>query len=319
MEQTNETGLNYTDVTTTTTEAKPNLTGQNFYNMRPAEQINQAIAELPRAENKDIVTIEGEKVQRFNAVKVTDSKGNSEIVAVPHKSYQVIQHAQAFRPIIEGMTTAGIHDFKFVMKATHRKAEMQIYATGTGYDSVSLGFSVLNSFDGSKALSYGFRIFGEQKTIELVGYRQVCSNGMKIRVPLENAEFVRPEIKSKVMELFSQYAKILHTRNAVAKIESMQYVTEAISLLRQPIELYIRKAQNWKIENNFQLMQLIKAHIGKRFASKVIEQMTTESQDLWGLYNAMTYVASHDSKLKPSARDSLIDKASIMLEKELQH
>jgi hypothetical protein len=171
---------------------RPTLTGMSFYSMRKAEEINTAIAELPRATEKAIHT-DSTAIERFKAIEVTDHKGRSEIVQIPHKSYQVIQHDRAFRPIIEGLTQAGIHNYMFVMKSTHKRAEMQIYATGTGYDTVSLGFSVLNSFDGSKALSYGFRVFGEQKTIELVGYRQVCSNGMKIRVPLENAEIVRPE------------------------------------------------------------------------------------------------------------------------------
>jgi hypothetical protein len=116
----------------------------------------------------------------------------------------------------------------------------------------------------------------------------------------------------------NKYAKILHTKGAVEKIQTMQYVTEAIALLREPIEAYIKKAQSWKIENRYQFEQLIKNHVGKRFQSKVMEQYNRESQDLWGLTNAMTYVASHDAGLKPSARDSLIDKASLMLSKMIQ-
>ena len=293
-------------------------TGRSYLIMQNAEEINPSIAQTPQAVEKPLY-VDNKEVEDFKAIVVTDKNGVAKIVSTPKKSYQLIQNEQAFRPIIRGLTQAGIHDFKFILKSTHKRAEMQIYATGTGYDTISLGFNVVNSFDGSKALSYGFRIFGEEKSVELVGYRQVCSNGMKIRVPLENAEFVREEVKSRVTELVSKHSKILHTISAKDRIENMQYVTEAISLLREPIELYIKKAQHWTIENEYMLNQLIKNHIGKRFQAKVREQYKMESQDLWGLYNAITFIASHDTDLKPSARDTLIEKACVMLEQELKH
>jgi hypothetical protein len=290
---------------------------RSIYNMQPAEQINPEIAQLPTAHKKKVYLDNGQEIKGYEAVEVVDKSGHKEIVDIPKESYTIVQHARGFEPIREGLVQAGIHDFKFILTSTMRRAQLQIYTSNAGYDGVSLGFSVENSFDGSKALSYGFKISEQKTVIEMVGYRQVCSNGMKVRVPLENAEFVREETRAKILNLFEEHCRILHTPTAEARIPSMQYVAEAIALMQEPLELYIRKAQKWTIDNEDILKRLIKAHVGKRFQAKVMERYTQESRDLWGLYNALTYVASHDPQLKPSARDSLIDKASMMLEKEL--
>lgn len=290
-----------------------------------ADSVNQAIAELPTAKPLKIWTTNNDveypddaiECKNFKAVIVTDKDNNSEIVNCPTNRYQIVQHEQAFRPIVEALTLAGIKNFQFNTLANHKWASLNVFVTGSGYDGVNLGFSVTNSFDSSSAISYGFKATRSTKSIELVGYRQICSNGMKIKVPLNQAEIVKLEIVERVTFLLKEHARILHTKNAFHKIETMQYVTEAIGLLQKPVENMIKLAQKWTIDDNKMFKELIKVHVGRRFARKVEHQYHLDNgNSLWDLYNAMTFVASHD-ELRPITRESLIDKASDMLNAEL--
>lgn len=299
------------------------------YKMRPAEEINSAIADLPTATEMslfagkpDIGTHDLVDVEPFKAIKVHMNSGKDAgrdyFVACPSKRYKLVQHEKAFRPIIEGLTMAGLSQFGFLTVADERRAKLQIYASGEGHDTVSIGFEVINSFDGSHAISYGFRQTREKSVIEIVGYRQVCSNGMKIRVPLDEAEFVRPEIKTEVEQLLKTNIAIQHTKNAERRIEAMQYIVEAMALLRAPVEAMIQKAQKWTWKDQEHYEQLIETHVGKRFKSKIEDQLQNESQDLWGLYNAMTHVASHDNEIKDTARETILNKAANMMLIELR-
>jgi len=250
-------------------------------------------------------------------VLVTDRTGYASIVHCPTNRYQIVQHTEAFRPIIEGMVQAGVEDFKYTMLANHRWAEMNILVSETGMDGVRIGFRVKNSFDGTSAIKYGFNMGRATSHMEVVGWRQVCSNGMKIKVPLGEAEIITVEKVTQIRTLLHEHTSIMHTETAFKKIEAMQYIAEAISLLRDPVEKIIRKAQDWTIADREYLEKLIKKHVGKRYAQKVADRYARDGDtSLWGLYNAITYVASHD-ELKAVSREHLIDKAADMLNKEL--
>lgn len=295
----------------------------NYYGMKPAEQINKALAELPKAEMLDIQSVRGEnndqfeKIPHFKAIRVTEPKSNRVYyVGCPTKQYRLVQHEEAFRPIIEGLTLAGYEHFKFLIWSSPKKAQMQIYTTPEGYDSVNLGFSVTNSVDSNSCLRYGFEMNKASKYVEICGYRQVCSNGMKVRVPLTEAEIIREEEGLKIQELMKESTAIAHTAGIKAKMESMQYITEALAILAKPVERLIKRAQKFTIDNEKMLKTLIKAHVGSRYKRRVLDAYEQEKGDLWGLYNAITYVASHDPTLKESSRETLLNKAANMLSQE---
>ena len=289
----------------------------NHYKLQAAEGINPAVASLPKAEMFDLqaVRLDGgvDYVPDFMGVKVTACTGQTSYVQCSSPTYKLVQHEEAFRPVIEGLTQAGVADYQFIAVSSAKKAELQIYVGGEGYDTVRLGFNVKNGFDGHTPVSYGFKAERSKKFLEIVGYRQICSNGMKIRVPLEEAEIIRPEIVTKVTTLLSEHTRILHTTNAFKKIELMQYVVEAMALLQKPVEALIKRAEGWHWNDERELKKLIKLHVGQRYASKVREQLVDEPQNLWGLYNAVTFVASHDSELKSVTRETLQDKAAELL------
>lgn len=293
----------------------------NHWDMKDATEINQALDALPIAEKLSMKALNSDAtlqdVEDFRTIKVTMPSGKQHFVSCPSKKYYLVQHKDAFNPIKEGLTLAGCHDFKFIMTATPARASMQIYTVGQADDGVYIGIQVSNSYNSSKALSYGFQLGKAKSYIEVVGYRQVCSNGMKMRVPLNQAEFIREEKKTELQILFKQYASIRHTKGMETRILAMQYITEALNLLREPINAMIRAGKEWNIDTEDKLTNLVKKHVGKRFQSKVLEQYQKEDKTLWGLYNAMTFVASHDVEIKPRARETLVDKASNMLTTEL--
>lgn len=303
-----------------------------YAQMRPASEINIALAALPTAEavsiyerqyDFDAQEISYAPVGGFCGVKVTlhDQKHEGEKVFVncPTTQYRVVQHEAAFRPIIEGLTQTGTSDFRFIVRENAERAELRVFAGAESADSVVLGFVVRNSYDGSQILSYGFSKLKETQFLEVVGYRQVCSNGMKIRVPLKDAEIIRNEVVHEVKVLFEKALRIRHTASAENRIEEVQYIVEAMALLREPVAAVIRKAQAWSIKDEETLARLIEQHVGKRKAARVLEQYAREpGTSLWDLYNAVTYVSSHDPEMRLVTSDRLEDKAANMLWVELQ-
>jgi hypothetical protein len=240
-------------------------------------------------------------------------------VNCPTNRYEIVQHETAIRPIIDALVQSGVEHFDFNAQSTLSWANLNVFVGASGFDGVKLGFSISNSFDSSGAVSYGFDVNRVTKTLTLKGYRLACANGMKIEVPLEQAEIVRPEIRTQVQNLLREKTRVLHTKSAGAKIEAMRYITEAIALLHAPVENMIKKAKAWTINDTTHFKELIKLHVGRRFATKVLNQYNRDSQEesLWDLYNAMTFVASHDESLSTTARETLIDKASDMLNLEM--
>jgi hypothetical protein len=294
---------------------------ESVYGLHEASEVNTALDSLPTASPVELFYNDGVEtnclVKGFKGVLVTDSNGYSNVVHCPTNRYTIVQHKEAFRPIIEGMVQAGIHDFKYTMLANHRWAEMNILVSETGYDGVRIGFMVKNSFDGTSAIKYGFDLSRAVTHLEVVGWRQICSNGLKIKVPVDQAEIITLEKVTQIRTLFHEQTNIMHTQAAFQKIEAMQYIAEAISLLKDPVSKIIRKAQGWTIKDKEHLERLIKEHVGKRYAAKISDRYARDKDtSLWGLYNAITFVASHDD-LKAISREHLIDKAADMLNAEM--
>jgi hypothetical protein len=295
------------------------MNSKDFYGTRPSEQINDAISSLPMAELLPIQTESGEKIPNFRAVKVLMHRGRTCFVNCTSNRYALVQHADAFRPVIEGLTQAGVKDFKFSCYSDENRAKLNIFVGEKGFDSVQLGIQVYNSYDGSSAVHFGMDLNRKKKFVEVVGYRQICSNGMKIRVPLNEAEIIREETRVQVESLLHERASLRHTESVVEKLEAIQYTTEALALLREPVELEIKRAMQFPIEKREHLKKLVLKHVGKRYAERVERQYSRDNgKSLWDLFNAVTFVASHESEInKVVSRENLIDKASEMLYEEL--
>jgi len=295
------------------------MKSNNFYRTIPADQINDAMSVLPMAELLPIKTEAGESIPNFRAVKVSMHRGQTCFVNCPSNRYALVQHADAFRPVIEGLTQAGVKDFRFSCYSDENRAKLNIFVGEKGFDSVQLGIQVYNSYDGSSAVHFGLDLNRKKQFVEVVGYRQVCSNGMKIRVPLNQAEIIKLETRTKIESLLHERASLRHTESVVEKLEAIQYTTEALALLREPVELEIKKAMQFSIEKRKQLKDIVLKHVGKRYAERVERQYNRDNgKSLWDLFNAVTSVASHEYEInKVVTRENLIDKASEMLYEEL--
>lgn len=295
----------------------------NHWSIKPAEQINLAISQLPIAELVEIMPKEyiGEAklMQRFKGVRVRDSKGNIDYVQVAGKDYKIVQHGEAFRPIIEGITVAGGKDFKFSLNNNYKEADLRIYSGGFGYDTVAIGWRITNSFCGHKTLKYGVDVNRQDQYIELVGYRKACSNGMLVKVPLNDAEIIQPELVTEIRQKIAdaEYS-FKHSGEVLERVKSVQYIAEALELLQKPMEALIKKAGKIKLADKKAIKNAIKQHVGRRYYSRVLNQFETEEQDVWGLYNAITFVASHDDSITESSRGLLLEKASNMLLAEIR-
>ncbi len=278
-----------------------------------AEQINQALNSLPIAEEVPVFYGKDNYPE-----EIKDRKGilvGGQIVNIPSKKYVVVQHAEALRPIIDGLTVTGNHDFKFKLWADRKKANMKVFL-GSLKDSESeirFGFKVTNSFDGTSSLNFGFEGFKRTSTIELVGFRQVCSNGMIARVPLDHAEFTRPELVVRIKNLLKRSLKIVHIGKAQERLVDAQAITEAFMLLKEPLQRIIDRAEDFDIKDRQIAEDFIVKYLGKRVLNKVLDQFTEEQQTMWGLYNAATNIATH-TEMSNSRRDSMLRKASVMLE-----
>jgi hypothetical protein len=107
---------------------------------------------------------------------------------------------------------------------------------------------------------------------------------------------------------------IRRTRSATGKIKALQYVVEAMAILRNPVERLFAKAKQFSFTDREHYETLIKAHVGERYKSRVLKQFSTEEdRSLWSLYNAVTFVASHTEGLNETSRDRLLEGAADML------
>jgi hypothetical protein len=302
--------------------------GSVFENL-PATELNSAIATLPVAVEKDVfVERDGiaQKESNFKAIVV-----GREVVNIPSKRYTIVQHKDAFKPIVEGLTIAGDEQqrehFRFSMWHSSRKAWLNLFVGDVvekGFGKIEYGFRVLNSFDGTTAVKYNLisKHKGEDTTyVALVGYRQLCSNGMVIKVPITEADTVKEEmitLQGKIQQLANFDLSIMHTSNADEKLGKIQFVVEALMLMKNPLKRFINKAKAWKIEDEAMLRRIVKAHIGERMKDRILQQYRAEEQDLWGLFNAITYVASHEHELSDGTRNSLLDKSANLLVEVLE-
>lgn len=279
--------------------------------LKQAEEINREIAQIPEAYREDIcVGLKEVPEKDFKAI-VVDNK----VQAVVSDHYKLVQHREAFRPVIEGLTLRGIDKFNFSLWGNHRRAWLNIFV-GEGFDTVKYGFRITNSVDRSTSVRYGLSAFSESQVLELVGYRQVCSNGMIVRVNLADAEIVKLEERIKIEQQLKQKIAFKHQGDMDKKFEEVQYIVEAFLLLEKPLERIIKKAQSKSLIIE-QAKDFIKRYVGERKLDKIMELYGHEEQTLWGLYNAMTFYYSHRETLKATKLNTGLQKAAQMLEQEL--
>jgi hypothetical protein len=297
-------------------------TKQEFYweYMRRANETKEVLDNIPTASLQTITATEVGAIENPRNMKAV-VVGNR-IVASVSKNYQLVQHKDAFKPVFDGLHQTGT-PYEFALFQTDTKAFLNVFVDeiGDNGSGIKLGFRVINSIDGRNAISYAIKseTIERSTTIELVGYRLACQNGLKIRVPLSEATELRLEKKvvEKVEELIKMATRIVHMgteQEIKVKMEAVQYVTEAMALLKEPISIIIKKAKNKQIGEE-EAKRIIALYIGKRMSNRILEKFKEEGNTMWSLYNAITFVASHDCSIP--TMNGLINSSAQMLEKEL--
>jgi len=283
--------------------------------------LQEAVDAIPEATKFALDCVELDSLGNRGATSDVKTNGflgiavEGELVGVVSPRYMLVQHKQAFEPIVKGLDNFNI-EYKWNLFFNRGKAWLSVLVDNAeATDSVRVGFRAMNSVDGSTAIRYSFAMERVHRYIELVGYRQVCENGMIIRVPLDKAEIIRPEIQEQVKELLSKHAKIIHTGDKSKEIQAVQYVVEAVTLLKEPVARIIDIAKERKIGQQ-EAIDLIRKYISKRMEQRVRNRFAYENPDLWGLFNAVTYVASHD-KIAQSTSNGLLVRAADLLEQEI--
>lgn len=292
---------------------------KSVYKLKEAELINPSLADLPKAELKPLA-VEGADTSAFKATVV---KGK--VIDCPTSKYRLIQHEQAFRPIIDGLTVSGVKDYAFTLWADEKRASLSIYI-GESEDGVRFGFNAKNSFDRSSAVHYGMKSEKVQEEVQIVerehvlvwGHRKVCENGLVVKVPLKTTKYLDAITVKRVKELFSTSRSIRHMGDDIfSRIKSVQYLTEGILLLSKPIGMMIRDAQNIHLTQD-EAKELLVRYEKRRRLDHYLELYGREEQTLWGLFNAITFFASHKEEgITHKAREKILMRAGDMLTAEL--
>jgi len=300
---------------------------EEHWKLQPAEQINFALDKLPKGEERDVfitTTDENGKAHGFKSDKYKAILVNNKLIDIPTQRYVLKQHVDAFRPIIEGLVVSGIKDFQFALWHTESRANLNIFV-GEAEDGVKFGFKCTNSFDRSLAIHFGAKATQLKKSIEVVekehvlvwGYREICANGMIAKIPLKTCKYLDAVEVTKIKELLRESGRIIHIGKDIdTKLDSMQYVVEAFILLKEPLNRMIIDAKKHPLSKD-EARILIKKYVGKRRMDRYLELYDQEEQSLWGLYNSITYLASHDDNLTTPLRERLLMDGANLLEAEL--
>lgn len=293
----------------------------NFFNLQDASSVNASITALPIAKAVDLVRSDNSGIiPNRKAIVVND-----QVVNIVSDRYALVQHSEAFRPIIEGLVLSGVKDFQYGIWNDAKRAKMNVYV-GEAQDGVKFGFNVANTFDSSSPLTVGYSAYQKEDTVEIVekehvlvwGYRQVCANGMVVRVPLKATKYLDAVQVTHIKELITKAQSIKHMKGVMnKKLQQVQFITEAILLLQSPLNMMIIDSQKFKVTPE-QAELLIKKYVGQRMIDKTLENFRQEQgNDLWSLYNSITYFASHEPALTISRRENFLKKAGNMLTAEL--
>jgi hypothetical protein len=298
------------------------MTKQEFYweYMRRANETKEVLDNIPTASLQTITATEVGNIQNPKSMKgvIVDGK----LVASVSKNYQLVQHKDAFKPVFDGLHQTGT-PYEFALFLDDVKASLNLFIDEVGDNGagIKLGFRVVNSINGRGALRYAIKSqsITRTTTIELVGYRLACQNGMKIRVPLAEAEELRLEKKvvEKVEELIRMATRIIHMGTETEmkqKLEAVKYMCEAMALLREPVGIIIKKAKDREVGEE-DAKKLLSLYVGKRMSNRILEKFKEEGNTMWSLYNSITFVASHDCSVP--TMNGLINSSAQMLEKEL--
>jgi len=248
--------------------------------------LREQLAKLPTAENGSVLvkTSSGKEVTttKFQAIVATE-KGHKEVVAVPTKRYNVVQHKQVFERLLDAVNLFSPDIRGQVVWDVKRAYLFVSLPSKFTFDApdgkkMTLGFSATNSYDGTTGVHIG-----------AFGYRLACSNGMLLTktlggISVDHIHGVHKRIEYLFNNMELQMAKLS------ARIDAAQDTKMALAWAEAYSEHFAGK------DNTVSVMKLFKQ----------------EKPTVWGLYNSLTDFYSH-STANPEPRLQQLGKAENLL------
>jgi len=237
--------------------------------------------------------------------------------------YELVNHKDAFLQALHTMEVPLNKETEIQVFGKNGYASMKcVFPELTIADDklgIKMGFEIQNSIDKTSSLGIEMKRSMKDKSdayIVFTGYRQVCSNGMKIRVPMLemfNADEIRQEEKGVIERLMASFTgRVKH----MGKNFAMKY-TDLLLLARKSIpsiEATIQKAMAKVITRE----EFAKALGEMGFSDRNIEMILNEfdkekATTTWQAYNNITAIASHNIKSQAVA-DKMLDRAWDLME-----
>jgi len=262
------------------------------YNIMKTQKIGvntlmEKINGLGRAEPVKVVDEKGRPVTNAKAMWCEKFKMHVGVVSNSH--YKLIQHQEAFLPLAESVAlmTDEVHAS---VSDQARRAYMNIalpqmsFKASDGED-ISIGFTAINSYNGTTAVS----IIG-------YGFRMVCSNGMVLPTIMGSARIVH---MGKAKEKLTEFVKELETK-MVTLVETIKQ--------REQERVLEEQASEW-LEEKY----------GPRTSKHIMDIWSAEqSKNIWTLYNAITNYFSHKENLSPMVQHKRLATAEELLAKGIE-
>lgn len=272
---------------------------------------------VEKTENGELVPVQS---TRHKAI-VNDKTG--ELENFVSKDYVVIQHRDAFSAIVDAMIALKGEDQPVRASVCEEKGRTYLAATfpeikvDDGEQGIELGFKAVNSYNKTTALRYGSKQVATSNNdhFEFFGYRLACLNGMTVRASLSFAAG-EPRIIDRFNARVGDLVEVrLEEVNAGEKVVSepvRAYIRHygkgaKLNLVRlerailglkhivPEIERNITAARLREFESRKVAEELLeKLGFGDRQRETIMGAYSLEAQTEWGLYNAITGVATHE-------------------------
>lgn len=249
------------------------------------ERAELHVERLPVAEEQEVrrvITEQGleAEVENWKAIyNVTDEQ----TAAVVTKKYQLVQHAEFFKPALKAVKALGIQvEYVRVMDSRER-VDMELIPESTENmrgQEIALGLRLSNSIDGSIAAR-----------VQAYGLRVICINGMIGRT------------------LFGGKSMIHVGRNV--NVEGLaDDIEEILPMAVNNLNTIIREGMDTEVIHAETVLE--EAGFGGDYQDEITEEFAGNTR--WELYCEATRIVDHDHEdVKESTREDLHRKANAIL------
>jgi len=268
----------------------------------------------------------GEETNEIEDRKAIIDTSNNKMIDIVSKHYVLIQHKDAFKKVIDKLEIPEDAKVDFKTTAFNGTATLNVLFDSMqlddGEQGITMGTTIRNSYN--RSMTLGIQVLNKsynnnEKVIILYGMRQICANGMKIKVPLgemTNAELdkLNPEKDVVAVEKIGHeanldkiHANIKHygKKNFDMKFDN---ILNLISRSRNYVQNKINDAMKNKISVEDFEEELKKINIAPRVIEKMKDELAQEKNTMWEAYNVVTAYATHKVN-NAHRKDELLDKA----------